>query len=198
MSQQSIAVILWLNTGQVKFDSEIIYWNKDITPLQGPRRPAPVGRRPFVDRYIQATGNNENAFQMIIIIVCRAFSRLFPSTVGNLPYMTKAAVVSAGLFTLFQTTRYCVRSIFLKVFRFWCEQACPPPIEDSGCPSKPRRKKAPNQSGLQIVGLAVSFFHSVRKSRLSMDQWNCSSSVEPVSAVTDEAPPWITVVMSSK
>ena len=30
------------------------------------------------------------------------------------------------------------------------------------------------------------------------DQWNCSSSVEPVSAVTDEAPPWITVVMSSK
>lgn len=29
-------------------------------------------------------------------------------------------------------------------------------------------------------------------------QWNCSSSVEPVSAVTDEAPPWITVVMSSK
>ncbi len=30
------------------------------------------------------------------------------------------------------------------------------------------------------------------------DQWNCSSSVEPVRAVTDEAPPWITVVMSSK
>ena len=29
-------------------------------------------------------------------------------------------------------------------------------------------------------------------------QWNCSSSVEPVSAVTDDAPPWITVVMSSK
>ena len=29
-------------------------------------------------------------------------------------------------------------------------------------------------------------------------QWNCSSSVEPVSAVTDELPPWITVVMSSK
>jgi len=30
------------------------------------------------------------------------------------------------------------------------------------------------------------------------DQWNCSSSVEPVSAVTDEAPPWMTVVTSSK
>jgi len=30
------------------------------------------------------------------------------------------------------------------------------------------------------------------------DQWNCSSSVEPVSAVTEDAPPWITVVTSSK
>ena len=29
-------------------------------------------------------------------------------------------------------------------------------------------------------------------------QWNCSSSVEPVSAVTEDEPPWITVVMSSK
>lgn len=26
------------------------------------------------------------------------------------------------------------------------------------------------------------------------DQWNCSSSVEPVSAVTEDEPPWITVV----
>ncbi|GAA6119800.1 hypothetical protein Acidovoranil_19030 [Acidovorax sp. FG27] len=30
------------------------------------------------------------------------------------------------------------------------------------------------------------------------DQWNCSSSVEPVSAFTLEEPPWITVVTSSK
>jgi hypothetical protein len=30
------------------------------------------------------------------------------------------------------------------------------------------------------------------------DQWNCSSSVEPVKAVTLERPPWITVVTSSK
>lgn len=29
-------------------------------------------------------------------------------------------------------------------------------------------------------------------------QWNCSSSVEPVSAVTEEAPPWMVVVTSSK
>ncbi len=29
-------------------------------------------------------------------------------------------------------------------------------------------------------------------------QWNCSSSVEPVSALTLELPPWITVVTSSK
>ena len=28
--------------------------------------------------------------------------------------------------------------------------------------------------------------------------WNCASSVDPVSAVTLEAPPWITVVTSSK
>ena len=32
----------------------------------------------------------------------------------------------------------------------------------------------------------------------SADQWNCSSSVEPVSAVTLDLPPWITVVTSSK
>jgi hypothetical protein len=30
------------------------------------------------------------------------------------------------------------------------------------------------------------------------DQWNCSSSVEPDSALTLDEPPWITVVTSSK
>jgi hypothetical protein len=30
------------------------------------------------------------------------------------------------------------------------------------------------------------------------NQWNCSSSVEPVNAVTLDFPPWITVVTSSK
>ena len=30
------------------------------------------------------------------------------------------------------------------------------------------------------------------------DQWNCSSSVEPVRAFTEDEPPWITVVTSSK
>ncbi len=30
------------------------------------------------------------------------------------------------------------------------------------------------------------------------DQWNCSSSVEPVRAFTLDEPPWITVVTSSK
>jgi hypothetical protein len=29
------------------------------------------------------------------------------------------------------------------------------------------------------------------------DQWNCSSSVEPVRALTEDEPPWITVVTSS-
>lgn len=29
-------------------------------------------------------------------------------------------------------------------------------------------------------------------------QWNWASSVEPVSALTEELPPWITVVTSSK
>ncbi len=33
---------------------------------------------------------------------------------------------------------------------------------------------------------------------LREDQWNCSSSVEPLSAVTLDLPPWITVVTSSK
>jgi hypothetical protein len=32
----------------------------------------------------------------------------------------------------------------------------------------------------------------------AFDQWNCSSSVEPVRAFTLEEPPWITVVTSSK
>jgi hypothetical protein len=30
------------------------------------------------------------------------------------------------------------------------------------------------------------------------DQWNCSSSVDPVRALTLDEPPWITVVTSSK
>ncbi len=30
------------------------------------------------------------------------------------------------------------------------------------------------------------------------DQWNCSSSVEPVNAVSDDAPPWMAMVTSSK
>ena len=31
-----------------------------------------------------------------------------------------------------------------------------------------------------------------------INQWNCSSSVEPVRALTDDVPPWITVVTSAK
>ena len=34
--------------------------------------------------------------------------------------------------------------------------------------------------------------------RRSSHQWNCSSSVEPVSAFTLDEPPWMTVVTSSK
>jgi hypothetical protein len=34
--------------------------------------------------------------------------------------------------------------------------------------------------------------------RSQVDQWNCSSSVEPVRAFTEDEPPWITVVTSSK
>jgi hypothetical protein len=46
-------------------------------------------------------------------------------------------------------------------------------------------------------------FYPVCNGRLlkaEVDQWNCSSSssVEPVSAVTEDEPPRITVVMSSK
>ena len=40
--------------------------------------------------------------------------------------------------------------------------------------------------------------HAPPVPELCHSQWNCSSSVEPVSAVTLEAPPWITVVTSSK
>ncbi|MDR6215085.1 hypothetical protein QE399_002774 [Paracidovorax wautersii] len=59
------------------------------------------------------------------------------------------------------------------------------------------------------TGLSHSAFaHGHKKARalgpgfsastLQADQWNCSSSVEPVSAFTLEEPPWITVVTSSK
>ena len=45
-------------------------------------------------------------------------------------------------------------------------------------------------------------FHHWREARLrepqASDQWNCSSSVEPVRAFTEDEPPWITVVTSSK
>ncbi len=47
-----------------------------------------------------------------------------------------------------------------------------------------RHKKARHGAGLKVTAKA--------------DQWNCSSSVEPVSAFTLDEPPWITVVTSSK
>lgn len=62
---------------------------------------------------------------------------------------------------------------------------------------------------VKMIGAFVvtSAYRKCKKSRslwgsgfyyVLMDQWNCSSSVEPVSAVTEDLPPWITVVMSSK
>ena len=61
------------------------------------------------------------------------------------------------------------------------------------------QKNAPNQSGRQMCSAAVSFPSGPQRlSTQEADQWNCSSSVEPVSAVTEDEPPWITVVMSSK
>ena len=60
------------------------------------------------------------------------------------------------------------------------------------------KKNAPNQSGRQMGGVAVSNQSATAVCSGEADQWNCSSSVEPVSAVTEDEPPWITVVMSSK
>lgn len=60
-------------------------------------------------------------------------------------------------------------------------------------------KKTPRTSrGVRCSGIPVSSGSLWNGRLLAVYQWNCSSSVEPVSAVTEDEPPWITVVMSSK
>ncbi|KAB0494469.1 hypothetical protein F7R06_29575 [Pseudomonas moorei] len=61
-------------------------------------------------------------------------------------------------------------------------------------------KKTPRTSrGVRGAALRLAFYSSAAAVISGeADQWNCSSSVEPVSAVTEDEPPWITVVMSSK
>lgn len=49
--------------------------------------------------------------------------------------------------------------------------------------------------GLFIIGNTMGL---PRLDQNDSAQWNCSSSVEPVSALTLLDPPWITVVTSSK
>lgn len=53
----------------------------------------------------------------------------------------------------------------------------------AGAPQKNQQKGGPQAA---LAGMPVA------------DQWNCSSSVEPVSALTLDEPPWMTVVTSSK
>lgn len=61
-----------------------------------------------------------------------------------------------------------------------------PPPGKCALPGTPRKSRA--RGAASIIAFA----------RSAATQWNCSSSVEPVSAVTDELPPWMTVVTSSK
>jgi hypothetical protein len=50
-----------------------------------------------------------------------------------------------------------------------------------------------------LLTQAGSFSDQARQAGLTcVVQWNCSSSVEPVRALTLDEPPWITVVTSSK
>jgi len=51
------------------------------------------------------------------------------------------------------------------------------------------KKKATPQDGLFSLATPLAG---------AANQWNCSSSVEPVRAFTEDVPPWITVVTSSK
>ena len=60
-----------------------------------------------------------------------------------------------------------------------------------------KRPEPVGASGVQRYGL-LSIEPAAADVSSEADQWNCSSSVEPVSAVTEDEPPWITVVMSSK
>ena len=62
-----------------------------------------------------------------------------------------------------------------------------PRTKTTATPKHPVVLRQPNLSALP----------SAKVYRLS-DQWNCSSSVEPVRAFTLDEPPWITVVTSSK
>jgi len=57
------------------------------------------------------------------------------------------------------------------------------------------QKKSPKQMLRAFVG-CIWRHNKVPPS--PADQWNCSSSVEPVRAFTEDEPPWITVVTSSK
>lgn len=56
------------------------------------------------------------------------------------------------------------------------------------------QKKAPGT--MQYPGLTCSVCATLPSRNPA--QWNCSSSVEPVRAFTEEEPPWMTVVTSSK
>ena len=49
-----------------------------------------------------------------------------------------------------------------------------------------------------LNGIFDAFYATHRWRSGASDQWNCSSSVEPVRAFTEDEPPWITVVTSSK
>ena len=58
--------------------------------------------------------------------------------------------------------------------------------------------KTPEMKNAAFAALSNAQARFYALPEVFFDQWNCSSSVEPVKAVTLERPPWITVVNSSK
>ena len=56
----------------------------------------------------------------------------------------------------------------------------------------------PIQKATQGRSIGWLLSESALSGTFRKDQWNCSSSVEPVKAFTEDEPPWITVVTSSK
>jgi hypothetical protein len=61
-----------------------------------------------------------------------------------------------------------------------------PNVWDTPCQNAPTKKPAANTAGFLVERLQL-FFRQTKAS--PGDQWNCSSSVEPVKAVTLDLPP---------
>ena len=72
-------------------------------------------------------------------------------------------------------------------------------FDHSGSAPSSTDERAAERRAVAFPGLAYPEAAALNKPPplRAINQWNCSSSVEPVRALTDDVPPWITVVTSS-